>query len=72
MAPGFEPLPVLMLVFLSIIIYIFPSIACFVMKSKHSTRIIIANIFVGWTIIGWFACLIYALSGPIEEAEDIE
>jgi len=61
MAPGFEPGPLLALVIIFILIYFIPSVAGGVMRHKYSTRIMVANVLFGWTIIGWLICLIYAL-----------
>jgi len=76
MAPGFEPGPLVALTIIMILIYFLPAVASGIMRHKYSTRIIVANIFLGWTIIGWLICLIYALWGangePFPEDEELE
>jgi len=62
MAPGFNPLPVFILFFIIITLYMVPSIIAYVLKHKHRSNISIINLMLGWTIIGWFACLIYTLA----------
>ena len=44
------------------VIYFVPSIAGW--KTKGANGIIVLNIFLGWTIIGWIAALIWAVQSP--------
>jgi len=61
MAPGFNPLPIFAGFLILITLYILPSMMAYALKHKHRTNITIVNLVLGWTIIGWFACLIYTL-----------
>jgi hypothetical protein len=68
MAPGFEPLPLLSILAIGIAIYILPSISAYIMGHKYLARIILVNVFLGWTGIGWIACLIYSMKESHGEA----
>ena len=51
------------LIFLGVaIIYFVPSIAGW--KTKGANGIIVLNLFLGWTVIGWIAALIWAVQSP--------
>ncbi len=44
------------------VLYFTPSIAGW--KTKGANGIIVLNLFLGWTIIGWIAALIWAVQSP--------
>lgn len=44
-------------------IYILPTIIAAVRRSKSLVGILLVNIFLGWTFIGWVLSLIWALIG---------
>ena len=44
------------------VIYFIPSIVGW--KTKYASGILILNIFLGWTILGWIGALIWAVSAP--------
>lgn len=52
------------LVFL-VFIYFLPSIIG--RDAKYRSGIIILNVFLGWTILGWIGALIWAVSSPKEK-----
>ena len=43
---------------LLIVLYFLPSLIA--IKKKNTNAITVANLFFGWTIIGWIICLIWA------------
>ena len=54
------------------IIYFLPSILAITRKQKSIVDIILLNTFLGWTIIGWFAALLWAMlkqKPPLDEFE---
>lgn len=51
----------LFVVGLLIALYFLPSIIAIIRDPKHSGSIGLVNLFLGWTIIGWFAALIWAI-----------
>ncbi len=38
-------------------------------KTKHSSGILLFNLFLGWTVLGWIIALIWAASLPKESRE---
>jgi hypothetical protein len=56
----------LLIVLVGFFIYFFPSFLAHT-KSHHNTAAIFAlNLFLGWTLIGWVAALVWALTRPPE------
>lgn len=45
-----------------VIVYFVPSYVGW--KTKYSSGILILNIFLGWTFLGWVAALVWAVSVP--------
>ena len=43
--------------------YFLPSIIAGIKKRKNSVDILVLNIFLGWTIIGWIIALMWAVTG---------
>ena len=43
-------------------LYFIPSIAGW--KTKGANGIVVLNLFLGWTLIGWIAALIWAVQSP--------
>ena len=43
--------------------YFLPSIVAFSRGKDNAAAIFILNFFLGWTLIGWVVCLVWALSG---------
>jgi len=48
--------------FIVISIYLFPTIVAYHRKKKNIVAILVLNIFLGWTIIGWVLALVWALT----------
>jgi type VI protein secretion system component VasK len=46
--------------------YFFPSMIAHQRRAQRETWIILVNLFLGWTVIGWFCCLVWALSDDRE------
>lgn len=51
-------------ILLIFVIYFIPSLVAW--NSKGFNGIAVLNIFLGWTIIGWIAALIWAVQSPKE------
>jgi len=51
----------LVLIIVVILLYFIPSFVAW--KKQCSTGVIILNIFLGWTFIGWVVALIWAVTG---------
>ncbi len=54
----------LVFLIIGLFIYFIPSIIGW--KTKNASGILILNIFLGWTFLGWVAALIWAVSAPKE------
>lgn len=50
----------LIMIIVGILVYFLPSVIAHQRKHKKFTAILILNIFLGWTIIGWVGTLIWA------------
>jgi hypothetical protein len=57
------------IVIIGIVVYFIPSMVAW--NKKHSAGIIMLNLFLGWTFLGWLASLIWACSDP-EKPENEE
>lgn len=49
--------------------YLLPAIIALVRGVNFSWALVLINIFFGWTVLGWFVCLIWAVIG-ITRAQD--
>lgn len=52
------------LLIIAVFIYLIPSIVAGFRNAKQSTGIVILNLLLGWTILGWIGSLIWAFSSP--------
>lgn len=50
----------LLFIVIDIIIYFIPSMVADCRNLKEKTQILILNLFLGWTIIGWVVALVWA------------
>ena len=54
---------------LLVIFYFLPCIICNVRTTQHGAAIFLINLFLGWTVLGWIAALIWAIvEKPAEPA----
>lgn len=52
------------LVVLGVLIYFIPGMTASYRKHPQEKPIIIINLFLGWTFLGWIIALAWAMSGP--------
>jgi hypothetical protein len=52
------------------IIYTLPSLVAFHRKHHNSTAIVVTNLLLGWTFIGWVAALVWASTAAKVEAPE--
>lgn len=52
----------MLIVIIGILAYFIPAIIGY--KKKHSTGILLLNLFLGWTFLGWIGSLVWAVSSP--------
>jgi Superinfection immunity protein len=48
----------------AIVAYFIPSYVAYERKNPHLLAIVLVNILLGWTIVGWIAALVMALVDP--------
>ena len=49
----------------SIVLYLLPAlIALLVRDTKHAAGVFALNLFLGWTVIGWVAAMVWAVIDP--------
>jgi hypothetical protein len=53
-------------IIIALFIYLIPSMVAGFRKHNNRLAINIANVFVGWTVFGWIACLIWASTDNTE------
>ena len=54
----------LVLILLSVVIYFIPSFVANSKQHPFMTGILLLNLFLGWTILGWVVALVWAVSPP--------
>ena len=58
-------LSILLLICIPIILYFIPSLVAYNKKHINTNSILILNIFLGWTFIGWVVALIWAFKKQV-------
>jgi len=53
-----------MIIFACAFFYFLPSFIAHRRDHNNATAIILLNVFLGWTILGWLGALIWAVSNP--------
>ena len=61
-----EPVSTLF-VLVSCVIYFLPVLVAAARRCKAGAGILILNLFLGWTLLGWVAALIWAAVGEVTE-----
>ncbi len=57
----------LFLLFFGLWIYFIPALVAFVRPHQQRAAILVINLFLGWTVLGWVVALAWAVSGKAEE-----
>lgn len=52
---------------LAVVVYLFPAALAMYRDCRATAWIVMLNVFLGWTIAGWFAALGWAVSGKAQE-----
>ena len=60
----------IVILFLVAALYFLPAIVG--RKTKYSSGILLLNLFLGWTVLGWIAALIWAVSSPNDLQNDLK
>lgn len=59
---------VLPFILVSLALYMFPTIEAFIRGRENIVQIALLNLFLGWTLIGWVAALIWSAQVPRDVA----
>lgn len=49
------------------IMYFIPTIIAAYRKHRGGKSILLVNLALGWTLIGWFICLVWSVNGNVDE-----
>jgi len=52
---------VLLMVIIAMLAYFIPTLLAYALQTPNVFRIAIVNGLIGWTVIGWIVCLVWAL-----------
>jgi hypothetical protein len=56
------------LIVFGLVIYILPTLIAKNRRHHNTGAICALNLFLGWTFVGWVACLVWALTNPPAKA----
>lgn len=54
------------------IVYLFPTFLASSRKHKNTTAIFLTNLLFGWTVLGWFVCLIWATTSNVSQTSRLK
>jgi hypothetical protein len=55
---------------LLLLLYFVPSVIGFSRKHQNAAAILMLNIFLGWTVLGWIACLVWSVTAVQPQYRD--
>ena len=47
------------------VMYFLPSIVAFARNKRDTTAIVLLNLFLGWSVIGWIVALVWAVKADV-------
>jgi len=60
-------IPIIIGILLLIVVYFIPMIVALMRNHRNKVSIIVVNILLGWTFIGWVIALVWSLTQPHEQ-----
>lgn len=57
----------IVLIGLAIVVYMLPTVVASTRWHKNAGPIMLVNLFLGWTVLGWFVALIWATTSHVDE-----
>lgn len=57
-----------LLIVVCFVLYFLPAMVANKRKHRSKNSVFLANLFFGWTLLGWVICLIWSASGNVENA----
>jgi hypothetical protein len=55
-----------------VVIYFAPAIVASRRRHRNGIAILVLNIFLGWTLIGWVGALVWACTSDVDRPEPVE
>lgn len=55
------------LVLIGGLLYFFPGFVAHLRRHRNENAIVLANLFFGWTVVGWIVALIWAATANVKE-----
>jgi hypothetical protein len=59
-ALGIVGIALFLFIFIVLLLYFTPAFCAFIRGTRHRWAIAFLNLFLGWSLIGWFICLVWA------------
>ena len=59
---------IIIIILISFAIYFLPSIIAILKRKSNMLAIILLNVFLGWTFVGWLVSLIWSVTNDVEES----
>ena len=66
---GISLWPVLLVLFVAACVYLLPSVVAASTRHRHTGLIVMLNVFLGWTIVGWLVAFVWALINPVRRPQ---
>jgi hypothetical protein len=57
----------LVIVLLCLFLYFLPSVISFKRRVRARVQVLIVNLFLGWSLLGWFIVLVWAFSPNVDQ-----
>lgn len=67
-----DPIVALIVMVLMVMIYFLPVIIAMARKHRNLGPVLILNLFVGWTLIGWVVALVWACVNDVSDAPTVD
>ncbi|MDE0178227.1 MAG: superinfection immunity protein [Gammaproteobacteria bacterium] len=61
---GPKELVVIVVLAIMLLTYFIPTVVAMVRKHHNTTAIFVLNLFLGWSLLGWVAALVWAVTKP--------
>jgi hypothetical protein len=61
----------LLILIAGLVLYFLPSIVSAAGSHSSTLEILLVNLFLGWTIVGWAACLVWSLFKPRNQVQQM-
>lgn len=54
-----------MLILSAVVLYFLPAVLAYAHSHRQTPAILVVNLFLGWTLIGWVGALVWSLYKPV-------